>query len=52
MYIYNYSDKFRKNSCGFNFFIKLKKFSTIFKIIWYDDFFKNCLQLQRLRGYF
>ena len=32
MYMHNYSDKCRKNSCGFNFFIKLKKFSIILKI--------------------
>merc|ERR1712115_322466 len=25
VYIYNFSDKCRKESCGFNFFIKLKK---------------------------
>ena len=39
VYIYNYSDKCRKNSCGFNFFIKLKKFSTIFKITMLGWFF-------------
>ena len=32
MYIFSYSHNFRQNSCGFNFVIKLEKFSTIFKI--------------------
>ena len=32
MYIFSYSDNFRLDSCGYNFVIKLKKFSTIFKI--------------------
>ena len=39
VYIYNYSDKCRKNCCVFNFFIKLKKFSTIFKITLLGCFF-------------
>ena len=30
MYIFSYSHNFRQNSCGFNFVIKLEKFSTIF----------------------
>ena len=41
MCIYNYSDKCRKNSCGFYFFIKLKKFPLFSKLHCWDDFFKN-----------
>ena len=32
MYIFSYTDDFRKNSCLFNFLIKLNFFLTTFKI--------------------
>jgi len=41
MYIFSYSHNFRQNSCGFNFVIKLKKFSTIFKITLLGWFFEK-----------
>ena len=41
MYIFSYSPDFRQNSCGFNFVIKLKKFSTIFKITLLGWFFEK-----------
>ena len=52
-YIYNHSDKCRKNSCGFNFFIKLEKFSTIFKITLLGWFFEKMVSnLTVLEGIF
>ena len=41
MYIFSYSQNFCQNSCGFNFVIKLKKFSTIFKITLLGYFFEK-----------
>ena len=40
MCIYNYSDKSRKNSCGFNIFDKLGTWPTFFKITFVGCFFK------------